>query len=45
MDKLTKERAIAWVRLLANAKKGAITVEYCGKSKGGQWLWQIRQGK
>lgn len=42
---LTKQRTIAWVRLLANSKKEPITIEYCGKNKNGLWLWQIKQGK
>jgi len=44
MGKLTKDRSIAWVRLLANAKKEPITITYCGKSKDGLWLWEVRQG-
>ncbi|OQX86959.1 MAG: hypothetical protein B6D55_04680 [Candidatus Omnitrophica bacterium 4484_70.2] len=44
MDKLVKDRATAWVRLLANAKREPVVICYCGKSKEGQWLWEVRQG-
>jgi hypothetical protein len=29
-------------RLLALAKINPVVIEYCGKDKQGQWLWQVR---
>ena len=42
---LERKRAVSWVRLLACAKNGAISVEFCGRSEAGFDLWQIRQGE
>jgi len=42
--KLLNDRSIAFVKLLAKAKEAPITIRYCGKSKEGQFLWEVRQG-
>jgi len=38
-NRLAKDRAIAWVRLLAQARRSPVTVTYNGDANG--WLWTI----
>ena len=42
---LERDRSVAWVRLLANAKLSSITVAYCGENTIGRGLWQVRNSK